>query len=164
MEEHPALRRTPESFAAQVREGSESARRLAQRELSDTLQQLRMAADDMKGIVEGHRTRRVQNYWLAGMAGAGAVFGVIAWVGFSGPIARALPASWQVPERMAAATLRLDRGAAGARLIQGENAATWREMMTAIELVKSNSNAISACKAVMVRTKRPIRCLVTLQP
>ena len=54
------------------------------------------------------------------MAAAGVVFGIVFWVSLSGPIARALPASWLVPERMAAASLRLDRYDAGLRLIQSD--------------------------------------------
>jgi hypothetical protein len=162
MEEHPALRLTPESFAAQVREASESVRRLAQRELTDTLQQLRRAADDMKGIVEGHRTRQVQNYWLAGMAGAGAVFGVIVWVGFSGPIARALPAGWSVPERMAAATLRLDRWKAGMQLLRTADPALWNELAEGSQLEQDNAAALEGCRKAVLKAGKPQPCLITL--
>ena len=166
MEEHPALRLTPESFAAQVREGSESARRLAQRELSDTLQQVRWAADNMKEILEGHRTRRVQNYWLAGMAGAGAAFGVIVWVGFSGPVARALPASWGVPEKMAAATLNVDRWDAGERLMQSDSPQGWAQVTEGAKLERENRPALEDCWRAATRTGKAQRCnvIVALGP
>lgn len=162
MEEHPALQLTPQSFTAQVREASESVRRLAQRELSDTLQQVRMAADDMKGIVEGHRTRQVQNYWLAGMTGVGAIAGVIVWVGFSGPVARALPAGWSVPERMAAATLRLDRWAAGAQLMRTVDPASWNELAAGAGLERANRAKLVACRAAFARSGRPQTCPITV--
>lgn len=164
MEEHPALRLTPESFTAQVREASESVRRLAQRELSDTLQQVRRAADDMKGIVEGHRTRQVQNYWLAVMAGAGAVFGVVVWVGFSGPVARALPTGWSVPEKMAAATLNLDRWDAGARLMQSDNPQGWAQVAVGAKLERENRTALTDCRKAAVRTAKVQRCAVQIAP
>jgi hypothetical protein len=162
MEEHPALRLTPESFAAQVREASEGARRLAQRELTDTLQQLRRAADDMNGIVEGHRTRQAQNYWLVVMAGAGAVVGVIVWVGFSGPVARALPAGWSVPEKMAAATLKLDRWDAGARLMQSDNPQGWAQVAVGAKLERENRPALEDCWRAAIRTGKAQRCILTL--
>ena len=162
MEEHPALQLTPQSFTAQVREASESARRLAQRELSDTLQQVRMAADNMKGIVEGHRTRQRQNYWLAGMAAVGAVAGVIVWVGFSGPVARALPAGWGVPEKMAAATLRLDRWAAGAQLMRTVDPASWNELAAGAGLERANRAKLVACRAAFARFGRPQTCPITV--
>jgi len=139
-------------------------RRLAQRELSDTLQQLRMAAADMKGIVEGHRTRQVQNYWLAGMAGAGAVFGVIVWVGFSGPIARALPAGWSVSERMAAATLNLDRWDAGARLMQSDSPQGWAQVAEGAKLERENRPVLVDCWRAATRTRKVQRCAVTVAP
>ena len=162
MEEHPALRLTPETFTAQVREASESVRRLAQRELSDTLQQVRIAADDMKGIVEGHRTRQAQNYWLAAMAGAGAVFGVVVWVGFSGPVARALPAGWGVPEKMAAATLNVDRWDAGARLMQSDSPQGWAQVAVGAKLERENRPALEDCWRAATRTGKAQRCMVIL--
>ena len=141
---------------------AEGARRLAQRELSDSLQQLRMAANNMKGIVEGHRARQVQNYWLAGMAGAGAVFGVIVWLGFSGPVARALPPSWSVPERMAAATLNLDRWDAGARLMQSASPQGSAQVAVGAKLERENRPALEDCWRAATRTGKPQRCMVIL--
>ncbi|WP_394762187.1 DUF6118 family protein [Phenylobacterium sp.] len=65
--------------------------------------------------------RRALLYAVAG----GLIAGVVLYAGLAGPIARALPASWRVPERMAAATLGQDRWDAGARLMQDASPQGW---------------------------------------
>jgi hypothetical protein len=118
MEAHPALRLTPDALASQVRQASEAAQQQGRRELASAVQRVDAAGADLERLAERQRTGREQVRQVAIMTAVGAIFGVIVWVCFSGPIARALPAGWYVPERMAAATLRLDRWEAGARLMQ----------------------------------------------
>jgi hypothetical protein len=121
MEVHPALRLTPQDFASQVRHASEAAQQQGRRELANAVQRVDAAGADLERLAQRQRSGREQVRQVAIMTAVGAVAGVIVWVCFSGPIARALPASWSVPERMAAATLRLDRCEAGARLIRSAN-------------------------------------------
>ena len=114
MEAHPALRLTPQDLASQVRQASEAAQQQGRRELANAVQRVDAAGADLERLAERQRTGREQVRQVAIMTAVGAVAGVIVWVCFSGPIARALPAGWSVPEKMAAATLRLDRWDAGA--------------------------------------------------
>jgi hypothetical protein len=57
------------------------------------------------------------------LAAASAVAGALAWGLALGPVARALPASWRVPERLAAATLDLPMAEAGRRLLAARDQA-----------------------------------------
>lgn len=52
------------------------------------------------------------------LAAASAASGALVWGLALGPVARALPASWRVPERLAAATLDLPMAEAGRRLLE----------------------------------------------
>lgn len=63
------------------------------------------------------------------LAAASAFGGALVWGLALGPAARALPASWRVPERLAAATLDLPIAEAGRRLLEAENPAV-REQAT----------------------------------
>ena len=116
MEAHPALRLTPQDLASQVRQASEAAQQQGRRELANAVQRV-------------------------DAAGAGAVFGAVVWVCFSGPIARALPAGWSVPEKMAAATLNVDRWDAGALLMQSDNPQGWAQLIEASRSEDRNREA-----------------------
>jgi hypothetical protein len=142
IEAHPALQLTPEAFGYQIRQAREAAQQQGGRELSAAIQRMDGAAADLARLAVQQRAGREQNRWLAIVAGIGAVFGVVIWVGLSGPIARTLPAGWSVPERMAAATLRLDRWEAGARLMQDASPQGWAKLVEASQ--SANKNKVSS--------------------
>ena len=162
MEAHPALRLTPQDLASQVRQASEAAQQQGRRELANAVQRVDAAGADLERLAERQRTGREQVRQVAVMAGAGAVFGAVVWVCFSGPIARALPAGWSVPERMAAATLNLDRWDAGARLMQSDNPQGWAQVAVGAKLERENRPALEDCWRAATRTGKAQRCAVTV--
>ena len=89
MEAHPALRLTPDALASQVRQASEAAQQQGRRELANAVQRVDAAGADLERLAERQRTGREQVRQVAIMTAVGAVAGVIVWVCFSGPIARA---------------------------------------------------------------------------
>jgi hypothetical protein len=163
MEAHPALRLTPQDLASQVRQASEAAQQQGRRELANAVQRVDAAGADLERLAERQRTGREQVRQIAIMTVVGAVAGVIVWVCFSGPVARALPAGWSVPERMAAATLRLDRWEAGARLMQNANAQSWARLVDVSELAHENGDGPKKCRDAASRSGRPQRCVLTLK-
>lgn len=164
IEAHPALRSTPEAFAAQVRQASEALQQQGRRELASAAQRVDVAGAELERLAERQRTGREQVRQVAIMTAMGAVAGVIVWVCFSGPIARALPASWNVPERIAAATLRLDRWEAGARIMRSADPNAWSGVAAAWSLWRDNVDALEGCARSAARTGKPERCTVTLKP
>ena len=162
MEGHPALRLTPDALASQVRQASEAAQQQGRRELANAVQRVDAAGAVMERLAERQRTGREQVRQVAIMTAVGAVFGVIMWVCFSGPIARALPASWSVPERMAAATLRLDRWEAGARLMRTADPASWDILAAALGLWRENVAVLEECKKVAAKSGKSQRCAVAV--
>jgi hypothetical protein len=162
MEAHPALRLTPDALASQVRQAAEAAQQQGRRELANAVQRVDAAGADLERLAERQRTGREQVRQVAIMTAVGAVVGIIVWVSFSGPIARALPAGWGVPERMAAATLRLGRWEAGARLMQSANPQAWTGILNATRVLSGNQRAIDACDAALGKTGRPQRCSITI--
>jgi hypothetical protein len=162
MEAHPALRLTPDALASQVRQASEAAQQQGRRELANAVQRVDAAGAGLERLAERQRTGREQVRQVAIMTAVGAVAGVIVWVSFSGPIARTLPAGWSVPERMAAATLRLDRWGAGARLMASASPQGWARVAEASELEQANRSALDACQAVAGKAGRAQRCTIML--
>jgi hypothetical protein len=162
MEAHPALRLTPDALASQVRQASEAAQQQGRRELANAVQRVDAAGADLERLAERQRTGREQVRQVAIMTAVGAVAGVIVWVCFSGPIARALPAGWSVPEKMAAATMNLDRWDAGARLMQSDNAQGWAQVTVGAKLERENRPALEDCWRAATRTGKAQRCIVIL--
>src|SRR3546814_16475385 len=78
---------------------------------------LSVSLGKVDGLIERAWTADKQNRWLLGTGIAGLFGGILLWSAVPGIVARALPASWHVPERIAARTLRLDIRDAGKRLI-----------------------------------------------
>ena len=70
---------------------------------------------------------------------------MLLWAIGAGPLARAMPESWSWPERMAAAVLRLDREAAGARLIETAAPDRWRDHVQGYPIVRDNRDALARC-------------------
>jgi hypothetical protein len=163
MEAHPALRLTPQDLASQVRQASEAAQQQGRRELANAVQRVDAAGADLERLAERQRTGRGQVRQVAIMTAVGAVAGVIVWVCFSGPIARALPAGWSVPEKMAAATLNLDRWDAGARLMQSENPQGWAQVAEGARLERENRPALEDCWRAATRTGKAQRCNVMVE-
>jgi hypothetical protein len=164
IEAHPALQLTPEGFAYQVRQAREAAQQQSGRDLSTAIARVDGAAAELGRLAVQQRAGGEQNRWLAIAAGTGAVFGVVVWVSFSGPIARVLPAGWNVPERMAAATLRLDRWNAGVRLMQSASPRAWRQIVEASQLDETSRQALAACRATAAKTRKMQRCAVIVKP
>ena len=164
MEAHPALRLTPDALASQVRQASEAAQQQGRRELANAVQRVDAAGADLERLAERQRTGREQVRQVAIMTAVGAVAGVIVWVCFSGPVARALPASWHVPERMAAATLRLDRWGAGGQIMRSVDPASWNDLVAASQLERANREKLEACRRAALKAGRPEACLITLAP
>jgi hypothetical protein len=162
IEAHPVLQLTPEAFASQVRQASEAAQQQGRRELANAVQRVDAAGADLERLAERQRTGREQVRQVAIMTTVGAVAGVIVWVCFSGPVARALPASWTVPERMAAATLHMDRWVAGSQLMRTADPAAWNGLAAASTLSRTNTEALEACRKAAARTGKAQRCVVTV--
>ncbi len=164
IEQHPALRYTPQSFASETRAAVEGVHNRTSQAMDGAAKQMNGAAADLTRLVGAVRVRQIQTYWVVGAAACGLLLGIALWVGLSGPIARKLPKSWAVPEMMAAATMNMDLWQAGERLMQAQNPAGWKADVDATNLVGANIAAVTACQQLAAHTARPQRCVVKVAP
>lgn len=112
IERSPAVRLSPEAMAAEFVKASAAARVEDARLVHEMRDVLSRAIGRVDGIVERGQAadqQRRQRIWIAV---GGAVGGMLLWAVLPGAVARALPASWHVPEWMAARTLGLDQRSA----------------------------------------------------
>jgi hypothetical protein len=143
----PLLSLTPARVAGEIQAVTARARQEAQGDWSRAQRALDDAVRTLGDIIPRPRATRGQRRSLIAMGTGGLALGVFVWVGLSGPIARALPDRWQVPERLAAATVREDRWSAGQRLLAKAKPETWRAMVDDLRFVEDNRVALDECRA-----------------
>jgi len=160
----PALKMTPEAFAermdmaaAMARHEDHAALVKARRAMADTSRDLRTAIGTAATI---DAQRRNRHQW----GGGGLVAGMLLCAILPGFVARAMPDSWHLPERMAARTLGLDRWAAGERLLAMSEPERWRTVVFANTLVQSNRDAIRKCRDAAIQANKPVRCTIMIKP
>lgn len=123
--ERPALALTPEQLGALLQQGT--GRLLAKpiAELERERAVLGQATEALRLVERAELARSRSWRRCAGVAGAGAALGIVVAALLTGPLARALPSGWGVPERLAAATLADPMTQAGERLLRrGDPAAS----------------------------------------
>ena len=117
IEHSPAISLSPAAMAAEISDASEAARTADRKQLHDTRDELIRAIGRIDAMVDhgraAHHQRRLLT-WTGVCAAAGAT---LLMVILPGAVARSLPASWHVPEWMAARTIGLDQREAGERMI-----------------------------------------------
>lgn len=117
IERSPAARLSPAAMADEIRKASVEARAEDHALLSATRDALMRSIGRVDGIVERGQAadRQLRRVIWAGVGGA--LGGMLLMAILPGAVARSLPASWHVPEWMAARTIGLDQRAAGERMI-----------------------------------------------
>lgn len=117
IERSPAVRLSPAALADEIRKASTDARAEDHALLRATRDALMQSIGRVDCIVERGQAadRQMQRLVWAGVGGA--LGGVLLMTILPGAVARSLPASWHVPEWMAARTIGLDQRAAGERMI-----------------------------------------------
>ena len=161
MTEHPAMQLTPETVADRIAVAAQSARRADQDQIVQTRTELQHATRELRAITTSARTSADQRAVVMRTAGAGLLAGALLWSFLPGAVARALPESWQLPERMAARMVDAPTVAeAGVRLIRSQNPEGWQVMQFGFELEAQNREVLSACRATAEKAGAPVRCSI----
>lgn len=162
IESHPAMQLTPERFNSQAKDAAMAIRRAIEPDLQHAVAAVDYASREVARFAGDLRSREAQRNAVVYAAAGGLGVGVVLWAILAGPIARLLPQDWQVPEKMAAATLHLDRWAAGSRLMRSADAGSWNTIMISSQLWRDNRPALEACLKAAERLQRAQPCRVTV--
>ena len=161
----PAIELTPEDIAVQIKHASLDMLR----DSSDLFRQGRKDLDNATGrlaaIVGRVRAEDEQKRQTWRFAGMGFLVGILLWSILPGTIARAMPESWQLPERMA----RKAVGAptiveAGLRMIESQNPDGFEELMAAHSILNANREALDRCKERAREKNLSVSCSIELSP
>ena len=124
--------------------------------------ELRDATRALQGVTVSARRGDEQNRWLTLAAIGGIVVGMIAWAVFAGIVARAVPASWQWPEKMAARTLVMPMWEGGQRMMRTAAPEAFANVAAADRIVTANREALETCRKTATRTKKEVRCTIVV--
>nr|WP_235399118.1 DUF6118 family protein [Sphingomonas sp. SRS2] len=161
----PAMKLTPETMGERVNASVASAAGELRNLVHSAKSTLDGAARDLSGLVASARCGDEQNRWLIWTGFGGVVFGILLYALIAGLIARAMPDSWQLPERMATRALAEPTlWDAGTHLMQRASPASWEGIVAAVNLARDNRETIEACRTSAVKAKKPVRCTIEVKP
>lgn len=123
--------------------------------------ELRDATRALQTVTVSARRGDEQNRWLIWTAIGGIVVGMIAWAVFAGVVARAVPASWQWPEKMAARALAMPMWEGGQRMMRTAAPEAFANIAADDWIVTANRKALKACRKRADRTHVAARCTLS---
>lgn len=160
----PALEVTPETLTRRIASAGEAARREDRIMLVDAKTAHEQAIGQLKDMMRSVRDLQRQDYWVIGGTAAGVLVGILFHVTLNGPVSRALPASWMMPEKIAAEALDMPRWEAGARLMATANPEEWRRLVRAGTIGADNREILDTCQAKAASKGGTVRCTIELKP
>lgn len=161
----PAIELTPDDIADQIKRASLDMLR----DSGDLFRQGRKDLDNATGrlaaIVGRVRAEDDQKRQTWRFAGLGVLAGILLWSILPGAIARAMPESWQWPERMARKAMGEPTIVeAGIRLIRSQNPEAWEELATAQRILSANQESLNRCNERAAKAEKSVSCSLQIDP
>jgi len=155
----PAMTLTPETLGERVNASVASATGELRNLVNSTRSDMSTAAQELRRLIRTTRTREDQDRKLLWTGLGCLVLGMLFWVFFADMIARAMPDSWQWPERRAMRTLAEPTiWDTGTHLMARASPASWEMIVAANPLADGNREALQACREAATRANRgPVR-------
>ncbi|RUN74811.1 hypothetical protein EJC47_19650 [Sphingomonas sp. TF3] len=160
----PALAMTPDQMAQRIATAGNAARREDQAALATARKGLEDVTRQLHAYVVSGRTGDEQNRWLAWSAIGGAIIGIVLWALLAGPILRATPDRWRLPESTAARILGGSAWEGARRLATTNGVDTWNAMVTGAAIGQGNEDALERCQREAKKAGEPVRCTVRIKP
>lgn len=124
--------------------------------------ELRDATRALQGITASARRAEDQKRWVMLAAIGGTVVGMVLWAVFAGIVARAVPASWLWPERMAARTLAMPMWEGGQRMMRTAAPEAFANIAAGDRIVTANRKVLEICQKRADQAHTTVRCAITL--
>lgn len=164
IESKPAMQMTPEDMASRIAAAGAEARRDDRTVLAEARKQHDDAAYDLRRLLGTAATIAQQRHYLLWAAGGGLIAGILIWSILPGVVLRTLPASWHMPESMAAHIIgEPSLWDAGGRMMQAGNPEGWSAIVDAAQMRRQNREVIDACERRAAKAKKAVRCAIEIQ-
>ena len=158
IEGHPALRMTPEHHQHAIAQAGGALMRDASSRLDQATHVTRSHASELATLIGSARQQDKQLQWLIVTGAAALIVGLL-----TSPIfARLLP--FGLDGRVAAVIMRGDRWDAGSDLMEAGNPMAWKELMTALDLSKTNHDALNLCREAVLKSGKSQHCDIVVSP
>lgn len=156
----PALSLPPQEIGRQITAAGFDARREDHRLFTAAKQGMDEVAARLGRQLQSHTEAGEQRrrLWRIGLAGIAA--GMALWAILAGPIARELPTSWLLPERMAARSLAMPMWEGGQRLMRAGDAQAFAGVLAGNRLATVNRDALEACRRQAAKARKAVRCAI----
>lgn len=160
----PAMEMTPETMAQRMDNAARQARQSDREQIGAAENRYDHAVRELGRMVASAKTAHEQREWLAWTGGGGVLAGCLLWAIIPGPITRALPESWHMPEKVATRVLgEPSVWEAGARLLRVGSPEAWRAISDAADMRHQNRETIANCEKSAAQTKRTVKCTVKVR-
>lgn len=161
----PAMELTPDAMAQRMNDAASKARQADEARIDRLRSLYNGTIQELRGIVASAYVAADQRERISWAAGGGVLAGCLLWSILPGAIARALPDSWHMPEKIAARVLREPSiWEGGVRLLRVGSPEAWRAISSAAEMRNANFKTIDLCEKAASRSKRPTRCTIEIKP
>ncbi|MFA5966672.1 MAG: DUF6118 family protein [Sphingomonas sp.] len=161
--EKPAMLLTPEDLATRMDAAAAQSRRADSATLREAREAHQDAARIIRDLVGAVRNQRDERERLLWTAGGSLLAGCLLWSFLPGVLARTLPESWHLPERLARHMVgEPTLWEAGVRIMRADSPAAWQAIADASELRRDNREAIDACEQAAKTARRAVRCTIML--
>ncbi len=130
LSERPALKLTPQTMAQEIAAAATASREADREMLRSAVASMNGAAGNLGAALAGARSAAEQNRELLHNRAAFAVAGMVTFAILPGAVARSLPVSWAVPERIAARMLGADMWRAGQQMMAKADPERWEQIAT----------------------------------
>ncbi|MCZ4341445.1 DUF6118 family protein [Sphingomonadaceae bacterium G21617-S1] len=163
--EKPALQLTPEGLVARIEAAAQGARRADHTALAEARERFDLGSQAMREIAGKAHSSREQRRRLIWAADGGLLAGILLWSFLPGTIARAMPDSWLLPERIATRVLGAPSPwEAGTRLMSTGSPRAWSDLVQAADMQRDNREAIDLCHNAAGKAAKPVRCSIQIKP
>lgn len=160
----PAMDLTPENMAQRIDRAARQGRQSDREQISAAVNRYDHAMRELTQVVASAHTAVDQRERLKWAGGGGVLAGCLLWAIIPGPIARALPESWHMPEKIAARALgEPSIWEAGVRLMRFGSPEAYRAIADAAEMRHHNRDAIAACEKNAAKRKRSVWCMIKIE-
>ena len=156
VEQLPVLRHGPDFYAQQMTQAGSSLVREATQKIESYSADLHHTTRTLSGYMDSARAYERQNWWLAGAAGVGLIFGVL--------LTLALPSvlPGRVAPWVASLVMGQSQADAGRAMIQSGDPARYQRMVWAEWVFANNVEALESCVAEMQQSGQDRSCTITV--
>ena len=156
----PLLALTPEQVSRQIGQAGKEVREVDHGALMRAQAAMDGWARNIGAALASARAAQAQRQQLIRASIVGMLAGAMLWAILPGPIARALPNSWHLPERMAARMLGGNMWSGGERLLQAADPDRWQDVLTGSRIMQDNREKIEECRKAKAVAGNKAGCLI----